>query len=61
MSLRAADIRVFPHCLCPAVFAVIAEQSSDWCSDGLVGLSSSVVVAGEVRGETVVRSARFQS
>jgi hypothetical protein len=32
MDLRAAGIGVF-HCLCPAVFAWIADQSSD----GLVG------------------------
>jgi hypothetical protein len=29
MDLRAAGIGVFPHCLCPAVFAWIADQSSD--------------------------------
>ena len=28
-DLRAAGIGVFPHCLCPAVFAWIADQSSD--------------------------------
>jgi hypothetical protein len=27
MDLRVAGIQVFPHCLCPAVFAVIAEQT----------------------------------
>jgi hypothetical protein len=61
INLRAAGIQVFPHCLCPAVFAAIAEQSPDRCSDGLVRLSSSVVVAGEVRGETVIRNERSQS
>jgi hypothetical protein len=62
LELRAAGIQVFPHGLCPAMFTVIAVQSSDRCSDGLVGLSSSVVVvAGEVSGETVVRCARSQS
>ena len=61
INLRAAGIGVFQHGLCPEVFKWIAEQSSDRCSDGLVGLSSSVVVAGEVSGETVVRSARSQS
>ncbi|HEY7153397.1 MAG TPA: hypothetical protein VH575_05510 [Gemmataceae bacterium] len=37
INLRAAGILVFPHCLCPAVFAAIAGQSSDGPSDGLVG------------------------
>ena len=36
INLRAAGIQVFPHCLCPAVFAAIAGQSSDGPSDGLV-------------------------
>ena len=36
INLRAAGIQVFPHCLCPAVFAVIADQSADGLSDGLV-------------------------
>jgi hypothetical protein len=36
MDLRAAGIHVFQHCLCPAVFAVIAGQSSDGPFDGLV-------------------------
>jgi hypothetical protein len=36
MDLRAAGIGVF-HCLCPAVFAWIAAQSSDGPFDGLVG------------------------
>jgi hypothetical protein len=36
MDLRAAGIQVFPHCLCPAVFAAIADQSADGLSDGLV-------------------------
>jgi hypothetical protein len=35
MDLRAAGIGVF-HCLCPAVFAWIADQSSDGLFDGLV-------------------------
>ena len=35
INLRAAGIQVFPHCLCPAVFAAIAGQSSDGPSDGL--------------------------
>ena len=29
MDLRVAGIQVFPHCLCPAVFAAIARPSSD--------------------------------
>jgi hypothetical protein len=33
MDLRAAGIQVFQHGLCPAVFAAIAEQSSDGLSD----------------------------
>jgi hypothetical protein len=37
MDLRAAGIGVFQHCLCPAVFAWIADQSSDRPFDGLVG------------------------
>jgi hypothetical protein len=37
MDLRAAGIQVFQHCRGPAVFAAIAEQSSDEPSDGLVG------------------------
>jgi hypothetical protein len=36
INLRAEGIQVFPHCLCPAVFAAIAGQSSDGPSDGLV-------------------------
>ena len=36
MDLRAAGILVFQHCLCPAVFAAIAGQSSDGLSDGHV-------------------------
>jgi hypothetical protein len=36
MDLRAAGIQVFPHCLCPAVFAWIADQSSVGPFDGLV-------------------------
>jgi hypothetical protein len=36
MDLRAAGIGVFQHCLCPEVFAWIAEQSSDGLCDGLV-------------------------
>jgi hypothetical protein len=36
IHLQAAGIRVFPRGLCPAVFAAIAEQSSDGPSDGLV-------------------------
>jgi hypothetical protein len=32
-DLRAAGIQVIPHGLCPAVFAAIAEQSSDGLSD----------------------------
>ena len=37
MDLRAAGIGVFQHCLCPAVFAWIASQSSDGPSDAQVG------------------------
>ena len=33
MDLRAAGILVFQHCLCPAVFAAIAEQMSHPSSD----------------------------
>jgi hypothetical protein len=36
MDLRAAGIGAFQHCLCPAVFAWIADQSSDELFDGLV-------------------------
>ena len=36
MDLRAAGIQVFEHGLCPAVFAWIADQSSDGPCDGLV-------------------------
>ena len=36
MDLRAAGIGVFQHCLCPAVFKWIADQSSDGPFDGLV-------------------------
>jgi hypothetical protein len=36
-DLRAAGIQVLQHGLCPAVFAAIAEQSSDGLSDVLVG------------------------
>jgi hypothetical protein len=36
LDLRAAGIGVFQHCLCPAVFAWIAGQSSDGLFDGLV-------------------------
>src|SRR5262245_24497654 len=36
IHLQASGIQVFPHCLCPAVFATIAGQSSDGPSDGLV-------------------------
>ena len=32
-DLRAAGIHVFQHGLCPALFAAIAEQSSDRLSD----------------------------
>jgi hypothetical protein len=35
-DLRAAGIGVFPHCLCPAVFAWIADQLYDGLSDGQV-------------------------
>jgi len=34
MDLRDAGIHVFPHCLCPAVFAAIADQSSEGPSAG---------------------------
>jgi hypothetical protein len=37
MDLRAAGIGVFQHGLCPAVFAWIADQTSDCPFDGLVG------------------------
>jgi hypothetical protein len=36
IDLRAAGILVFQHCLCPAVFAAIAEQLSDAPSEALV-------------------------
>ena len=36
MDLRSAGIGVFQHGLCPAVFAWIADQSSDGPFDGLV-------------------------
>ena len=36
MDLRAAGIGVFQHCLCPEVFAWIAEQLSDASSEALV-------------------------
>jgi hypothetical protein len=39
-DLRAAGIQVFPHCLCPAVFAAIAEQTSHAPSDELAVPSS---------------------
>jgi hypothetical protein len=35
-DLRAAGIEVFPHGLCPAVFAWIADQPSDGPSDRLL-------------------------
>jgi hypothetical protein len=34
LELRAASIHVFQHGLCPAVFAAIANQSSEGPSDG---------------------------
>jgi hypothetical protein len=34
IDLRAAGIQVFQHGLCPAVFAAIANQSSEGPSDG---------------------------
>jgi hypothetical protein len=37
MDLKAAGIGAFQHCLTPAVFAWIADQSSDGPFDGLVG------------------------
>jgi hypothetical protein len=36
MDFRAAGISVFQHCLCPAVFKRIDDQSSDGLFDGLV-------------------------
>jgi hypothetical protein len=39
-DLRSAGIRVFQHCLCPAVFAAIAEQTSHASSDGFSASSS---------------------
>jgi hypothetical protein len=60
MDLRAAGIGVF-HCLCPAVFAWIADQWSDGPSDGLVAQSSTAVVAGDISVQTVARNVRFQS
>jgi hypothetical protein len=36
IDLRAAGILVFPHCLGPAVFAVIAKQLSDAPSEALM-------------------------
>jgi hypothetical protein len=36
MDLRAVRIGVFQHCLCPEIFAWIADQSSDGSCDGLV-------------------------
>jgi hypothetical protein len=36
MDLRAVGTGVFQHGLCPAVFAWIADQSSDGPFDGLV-------------------------
>jgi hypothetical protein len=33
-DLRAAGIQVFQHCLCPAVFAAIAERTPHASSDG---------------------------
>jgi hypothetical protein len=35
-DLRTAGIGVFQHCVCPAVFAWIADQSSNGRFDGLV-------------------------
>jgi hypothetical protein len=39
-DLRAAGIHVFQHCLCPAVFAAIAERTSRAPSDELAVPSS---------------------
>jgi hypothetical protein len=60
VDLRAAGIGVF-HCLCPAVFAWIADQLSDRPLDGLVGRSSPAVVAGEVSVGTVILIVRSKS